>query len=216
MSESERLATREFVAQLVRALEVRVEAERKALEAYQDSAPGHDADEPDRVRELMRGIQRADDFYDLAVADASDAFRRRLEELPRPDEPHSATPVEDHFARSVLDAASEAFVAMDAGGFIVDWNSAAERTFGWSRDEAVGRVLSDTIIPEDFRSAHLRGLQRYLDTGKGAALDRRLELLAVSRDGREFPVELTISTIPGQNVPRFCAFIRELQQQGPT
>jgi diguanylate cyclase (GGDEF)-like protein/PAS domain S-box-containing protein len=112
--------------------------------------------------------------------------------------------------RSILDSANEAFIAMDAGGFITDWNPEAERTFGWSREEAVGRVLADTIIPERYRGAHLRGLQRFLETGEGPVLGKRLELEGVHRDGREFPVELTISPerIDGRHA--FNAFLHDI------
>ncbi|MCA1657030.1 MAG: PAS domain S-box protein, partial [Actinobacteria bacterium] len=82
---------------------------------------------------------------------------------------------------------------MDAGGFIVDWNRQAELTFGWTREEAVGRVLSDTIIPPRHREAHLRGIQRFLDTGEGPVLDQRLEIEGLHSDGHELPIELTIS-----------------------
>ena len=70
------------------------------------------------------------------------------------------------YVRSVLDRAHEAFIAIDAGGFVIDWNRQAERTFGWTREEAVGRVLAHLIIPERDRDAHLRGLEHYIETGE--------------------------------------------------
>jgi diguanylate cyclase (GGDEF)-like protein/PAS domain S-box-containing protein len=95
--------------------------------------------------------------------------------------------------RSVLDHAHEAFIAMDVGGFVIDWNRQAQRTFGWSSEEAIGQVLADLIIPPRDRAAHTEGLRRYLDGGRARILDKRLELSAIDRTGREFPVELTIS-----------------------
>ncbi len=95
--------------------------------------------------------------------------------------------------RAILESAHEAYVAMDAGGFIIDWNTEAESTFGWSREEAMGRVLADTIIPPRHREAHLKGLERYLTTGEGPVLGKRIEIDALHREGFEFPVELTIS-----------------------
>jgi diguanylate cyclase (GGDEF)-like protein/PAS domain S-box-containing protein len=93
----------------------------------------------------------------------------------------------------VFDSTREASVAMDAGGFITDWGPRAEALFGWPRDQAVGKVLADTIIPERYREAHLEGLRRFLETGEGPALGRRLEMTTLHRDGYEFPIELTIS-----------------------
>ena len=71
---------------------------------------------------------------------------------------------------SVIDHAHEAFVSMDAGGFVTGWNAEAERTFGWAAHEVTGKILADTIIPERFREAHWQGLQRYLSTGEAAVL----------------------------------------------
>src|SRR5687768_992249 len=119
----------------------------------------------------------------------------------------------DSHVRSILDAAHEAYVAMDAGGFIVDWNPEAERTFGWSREEAVGRVLADTIIPERYREAHLKGLERFIETGEGPVLGRRLELEGIHRDGREFPVELTISAEQVGERQLFNAFLHDISER---
>ena len=112
--------------------------------------------------------------------------------------------------RAVLEGAHEAFIAMDARGVIIDWNPAAEATFGWSRQEAVGRMLADTIIPARYRVSHRRGLQRYLRTGEGPVLGQRLELEALHREGFEFPVELTISARRSGDIELFNAFLHDI------
>ena len=68
--------------------------------------------------------------------------------------------------RSILETALDAVVTMNPAGQITEWNAEAERIFGWSRQEAVGRRMSDTIIPSQYREAHERGLQRFLHTGE--------------------------------------------------
>ena len=118
--------------------------------------------------------------------------------------------------RSIIDAAHEAFIAMDAGGFITDWNPQAERTFGWSRDEAVGQVLADLVIPPAYRQAHWDGLRRFLDTGEGPVLGRRLELTALHREGFEFPVELTISASSAGDHQYFHAFLHDISDRKRT
>ncbi len=115
--------------------------------------------------------------------------------------------------RSILDNAHEAFVSMDAGGFIVDWNRQAEATFGWSREEAVGRVLSDTIIPARYREPHLRGLQHFLDSGEGPMLGQRLEMEGLHRDGHELPIELTISASKAGDSHVFHAFLHDISDR---
>ena len=97
-------------------------------------------------------------------------------------------------ARLIVDTAHDAFIGIDSDGNIVAWNAQAQHTFGWTRDEAIGRNLADTIIPPAFRSAHNAGMQRFHDSGEAPVVNQRLELTALDRTGREFPVELTITS----------------------
>lgn len=115
--------------------------------------------------------------------------------------------------RAVLERAHEAFIGMDEDGLVSDWNPQAERTFGWSSDEAVGQVLADLIIPARHRAAHWEGLRRHLDTGVATVLDKRLELSAIDRTGREFPVELTISRHGTRSPARFYAFLHDISER---
>jgi diguanylate cyclase (GGDEF)-like protein/PAS domain S-box-containing protein len=122
------------------------------------------------------------------------------------------------FTRSILDTAHEAFVSMDAAGRIVEFNHAAERAFGYSREEVLGRELADVIIPERFREAHRAGLRRFLATGERPILDRRTELTARHRDGDEFPIEITISCDQGgepgaDTPPAFHAFLHDISER---
>jgi diguanylate cyclase (GGDEF)-like protein/PAS domain S-box-containing protein len=119
----------------------------------------------------------------------------------------------DRDFRAILEGAHEAYVAMDAGGFIIDWNAEAEATFGWTRKEAVGRVLADTIIPRRHREAHLEGLERFLETGEGRVLDQRIEIEALHREGFEFPVELTISVRNTDDGYYFNALLHDISDR---
>jgi diguanylate cyclase (GGDEF)-like protein/PAS domain S-box-containing protein len=115
--------------------------------------------------------------------------------------------------RIVIETASDAFVGMDARGVIVEWNHKAEELFGWRRKEALGRPLAETIVPERYRAAHSRGVERFLSTGYGPRLDRTLELSALCRDGREFPVELTVWSSPVGEEQRVSAFVRDVTER---
>ena len=97
--------------------------------------------------------------------------------------------------RMIVETALDAFIAMDHDGAIIDWNAQAEATFGWSERDVLGKQLVEVIIPTQFRAAHESGLRRYLATGQAKILGQRLELLALHRDGHEFPVEITISAL---------------------
>jgi PAS domain S-box-containing protein len=110
----------------------------------------------------------------------------------------------------VLEAAHEAYVAIDEHGFVTAWNREAERTFGWARQVAVGSLLRELIIPLRYRAQHDQGLRRFLETGKGPLIDRRIEIAALHRNGHEFPVELTISALRHGSGWRFTAFVHDI------
>jgi PAS domain S-box-containing protein len=115
--------------------------------------------------------------------------------------------------RAILDSSLDAVVTMDQAGVITGWNAAAERVLGWSASDAIGRFLSDTIIPPQHREAHTRGRERFLATGEGPILGRRIEITALHRDGREFPVELTVAPVRLGDAWLFSAFLRDLTEQ---
>ena len=115
--------------------------------------------------------------------------------------------------RSILDAAYNAFIAMDAEGFITDWNPQAEAVFGWSKQEVLGRKLADTIIPVAFRQAHAQGLKKFLVTGESLVLGKRLELAVLNKSGTELPVELTISAIKQGGSFVFFAFLHDISER---
>jgi diguanylate cyclase (GGDEF)-like protein/PAS domain S-box-containing protein len=115
--------------------------------------------------------------------------------------------------RSIFDSALDAVVTMDEEGKITDWNPMAETIFGWPRSEVVGRLMTGTIIPERYREAHRRGLERFHKTGEGPVLNQRLELEALHRDGHEFPVEISIAATPSGNGYLFSAFLRDISER---
>jgi diguanylate cyclase (GGDEF)-like protein/PAS domain S-box-containing protein len=115
--------------------------------------------------------------------------------------------------RQLVETSTEAFIAMDGQGLITEWNRQAEATFGWSRDEALGRRLVDTIIPPSYREEHNRGLAHYLATGEGPILNERLELEGRHRDGREFPVEFTVWALGSGPDVSFNALLHDISER---
>jgi diguanylate cyclase (GGDEF)-like protein/PAS domain S-box-containing protein len=112
--------------------------------------------------------------------------------------------------RTIIDTSLNAVVTMDGNGVITGWSPQAEQTFGWSLEEAVGRPLSSTIVPPRYREAHIQGLRRFLMTGEGPVLGKVVDISAIHRDGREFPVELAISpAVRSDDGLTFIAFIRD-------
>ncbi len=114
---------------------------------------------------------------------------------------------------AILDSALDCIITIDHEGNIVEFNPAAERTFGYDRREVAGKPLADLIIPPSLRDKHRHGLAHYLATGEGPILDKRLELPAMRADGTEFHVELAVTRINKQDPPIFTAFLRDLTEQ---
>jgi diguanylate cyclase (GGDEF)-like protein/PAS domain S-box-containing protein len=136
-----------------------------------------------------------------------------LEDITRRKQVEEALRASEDRARLIIDTAYDAFIAIDAGGLIIEWNSESERTFGWSRKEALGRSLADTIIPPQHRDAHRQGLNYFQRSGTGPLLNKRVEFTALHRDSREFPVELTISPVRRGETYTFNAFVRDITER---
>jgi PAS domain S-box-containing protein len=116
-------------------------------------------------------------------------------------------------ADAVLRSAQDAIVAMNHHGTILDVNAAAERAFGYRRDELIGRTVAETIVPPDLRDQHMRGLSRYLDTSEPTVLGRVVELRARRADGSEFPAEVSIVRVDAPGPPVFTGFIRDISER---
>ncbi|MCI0776991.1 MAG: diguanylate cyclase, partial [Chloroflexi bacterium] len=114
---------------------------------------------------------------------------------------------------SVLNSTLDAVICIDEGGAITDWNSQAEAIFGWPRADVIGRQVSERIIPEEQKEAHIQGMKRFLNRGESPILDTRIEITALHRDGHQFPVEIAISRVRGTGPTRFSAFARDITER---
>ncbi len=116
--------------------------------------------------------------------------------------------------KSTISASLDAIITATDQGEIIEFNVAAERVFGWSRDEILGQKMEDTIIPPRMREAHTSGMARFLATGVPRVVGGgRVELFAVRKTGEEFPVELNITSVTDQGRTRFVAYIRDISDR---
>ena len=115
--------------------------------------------------------------------------------------------------RLLLETALDAVVVMTSDGIVAEWNDRATNVFGWSRDEALGRTMADLIIPERYREAHKSGIRRYLETGRGEVLGRRVEVSGVKKNGDEFPLELSISPVLDDGRIVFVGCLRDISDR---
>jgi two-component system, cell cycle sensor histidine kinase and response regulator CckA len=115
--------------------------------------------------------------------------------------------------KSVLVAALDDVIIMDEQVLVVAWNARAAELFGFAPDEAIGRTLAELIIPPRYRADHTRGLKAFLATGEGPVIGRRTELSALRRDGSEFPIELTVTTLKEGGAFYFNAFVADMTER---
>ena len=113
-------------------------------------------------------------------------------------------------ARKIVETAHDAVIQMDDTGNVLEWNPQAETVFGWRREEALGRKLSSLVVPEATRALHESGLARFLLTGKSNILNKRIEITAAARSGKEITVELTVTAQRRKQGYVFNAFARDL------
>jgi two-component system cell cycle sensor histidine kinase/response regulator CckA len=115
--------------------------------------------------------------------------------------------------RAIVESALDGIVTMDHTGRIVEFNPAAERTFGHRAADVVGRELAEVLVPERLRERHRAAVARYLDGHESGVVGRRLELPALHADGHELPVEVAIARVNLPGPPLFSGYIRDISQR---
>jgi PAS domain S-box-containing protein len=111
---------------------------------------------------------------------------------------------------AILETALDCVISISVDSRILEWNAAAERTFGYARSEVLGELMPELIIPHEHRKQHYEGVARYLSTGQGQLLGERIEIEALRRDGSRFPVELAITSTSIRGEPYFTAYVRDI------
>ena len=136
-------------------------------------------------------------------AGAYDAMLERAKELRR----------KEAFWRAVTDSSFDCVISSDNAGHIIDFNAAAEKTFGYKRDEVLGLPLSELLVPERYRNAHREGWARFLETGEKRVIGSSVEIEALRADGTEIQVELSIAVIELEDEQFFTAYISDISER---
>jgi adenylate cyclase len=118
----------------------------------------------------------------------------------------------EHRLEAILRSANDAIITVDASGHVIVWNDHAQDLFGWTSDEMVGEPLG-VIIPDRFRDGHNAGIQRVSDGGEHHVIGQTVELAAIHKDGREFPVELSLATWHDEEEQLFVGVIRDITER---
>ena len=114
---------------------------------------------------------------------------------------------------AILHNALDCIISIDHEGRILDFNPAAERVFGYRKEQVLNQILAEAIMPPYMRVAHTRGMNNYMLTGESRVLGRRIEVTGMRSDGTEFPLELAITVIPSDRQPVFTAYLRDVSER---
>ncbi len=115
--------------------------------------------------------------------------------------------------KAIFNSALGSIISIDREGKFVDWNKHAETMFGWTKEEILGKKMSETIIPADLRQGHQNGMQHYEATGHGPILNKMVEVEAIRRSGERFPIQLSVAPVKLSNTTIFTAFIVDITER---
>jgi len=115
--------------------------------------------------------------------------------------------------QSLINSTLDAVIITDSEEKVVEWNTNAESVFLWTKEEALNNHLYELIIPERYIEDHKNMMESYIQTGKGPASINRLEIVGLSKEQKEFPIELTISPIISDDDLYFSIFIRDISER---
>ncbi len=161
------------------------------------------------VKELHAIANRQEELESINARIESTIEQRTAELKQRTEQ------LEEHRRRTelIIETAGDAFVGADRDGLVTDWNQQAEKIFGWSKQEVQGRLMADIILPPENRQVTAKIIQRFLDRGHAPYFNRRMELKAMHRSGRLFPVEFSIWPVQVADGIRFNAFIHDISER---
>lgn len=148
------------------------------------------------VRKNIAALHDANSNLERRVLDRTDEIARRKAQI-----------------EAIQDAAMDCIISMDSAGHVTEFNPAAQATFGYSREQVVGQPLAELIIPPALRDQHSQALARYLKTGEGRVIGKRIEITAVRADGSEFPAELALTLAKLDGPPSFTAYLRDITER---
>ena len=184
----------------------------EAAERGQYDRPLPEAARRDELGTAAKAFNRVLQVVARTLADlraANETLERRVEE--RTGDVRRSHRHMEMLRESSLDS----IISMDADGRITEFNPAAEKTFGYSRKEAVGKPMAELLVPSHLREAHRHGLAKYLSTGKGPILGKRMEMSGLRADGRQIPVEISVTAVKpeGAAAPVFTAYLRDISDR---
>jgi len=163
-------------------------------------------------REPLRDQELTEDLLKIFSVRAAVELERRHAEQARSEKENELYKSE-HRLRTTVESSIDCIIALDRKGHILEFNPAAEQSFGYKKLDVLGKLLSPLIVPERYRKYYEQGMAEFRKTGTGAFLGNRVEIILMRSDGSEFPVELAIDVAPGTDSEILIGYIRDITER---
>lgn len=186
----------------------RLEALASVAESIMHENPGHKirVSGNDEIAKVSNSLNELSEY--IAVS-----YRELHETAERYRELSSRIALGDAINSAMLSTALDAIVTIDEEGIVHDFNTAAEKLFGYTRDEVIGKEMAELIVPEAYRVAHRNGMAHWKETGEANVFGVRIEIEAQNSSGEIFPIELAITPLGLEDETYFTGFIRDITEQ---
>jgi len=165
------------------------------------------------ILEMVNGKFLERDYIPLFINDEYKGHLWKYNDISHQIKSRALLEQSEERNRLIMQSALNAIITIDTSGQISFWNKQAEQIFGWKMEEVIGKKLEDNIIPIQHKKGHTEGLNRYLESGEGPALNKLLELPAVKKDGTEVIIEIAIIPIKQDDELFFCSFIQDISER---
>lgn len=165
------------------------------------------------ILELVDGRIYERDYIPIFLQDKYKGHFWSYTDVTSEKEAQNAIEKSEHTNRLIMNSALDAIIIINEKAEITFWNPQAEKIFGWKEREILGKRLSETIVPDSYRAEHDRGMNHFHATGNGPVLNKLRELIAIDKNGKEFPIELSMVEVKQGELIFFCGFIRDISER---
>ncbi len=163
--------------------------------------------------ELAKYKEHLEELVETRTTELTNTNEQLQQEIAERKQAVEALRENEEKFESISASAQDAIIMMDNNGNISYWNEAAEKIFGYTKNETIGKELHGFLGPERYYGAYRKAFSKFQKTGKGAAVGKTLELVGVKKDRIEFPIELSLSSVKIRNKWNAIGIVRDITKR---
>jgi PAS domain S-box-containing protein len=119
----------------------------------------------------------------------------------------------ERITRLIVENAHDAFISMDGAGLVTGWNLKAESIFGWYRKDAIGKPITELIMPVEMRAFFNQEVRAFLHGQRGSLVNNRVETMLLRKDGTRFSAELAMFPVTIGSSYTLCGFVQDISDR---